>query len=288
VFNKRSKKPKFTVGETVRILPEEAISKLVDPRTKALDGCLFMEQMGDYCGNTYRILSVVDSFYNEHQHRTFEPKSPMYLLEGLICNGKVSEFPAKCDRRCFLLWHEQWLGRPDQGPSSQLGACKNPSSLSVGSTKCQLQLIDELGDKNTWLNEKLEFSVMKFIDYRRKIRSNLHARNHIATSVRISQDEIRPGDLVRVRTAEEIRGTLDRFRKTKGCGFADRMYEYCGKEFRVVEKVDNFFDESRQKFCKCKGVLLLEGSYCDGKTPYLRPCDRKCFYFWHVNWLERV
>jgi hypothetical protein len=279
--NKRSKKPEFTAGETVRIVPEEAILKSVDPRTKALDGCLFMEQMGDYCGNTYRILKVVRVFLDERQHRTFEPKSPMYLLEGLTCNGRVSEFPHRCDRRCFLLWHEQWLGRSDQGPSSRLDDRKKPSSSSAGSTRCQLQLYDELGHKNPWLNEKLQFSIARLGHYRRKIRARLHTRNHAAARVQIPRDEIRSGDLVRVRTAEEIKGTLDRRGQTGGCGFAGPMYRYCGKEFRVVEKVDHFFDQARERFCKCKDLFLLEGAYCDS-------CDRNCFYFWHINWLGKV
>ena len=87
---------------------------------------------------------------------------------------------------------------------------------------------------------------------------------------------------------EEIKGTLDRFRKTRGCTFQDRMYECCGKEFRVCEKVDYFFDEAKQKFCKCKNIFLLEGSYCNGKTAYLRPCERNCFYFWNINWIEKL
>jgi hypothetical protein len=68
-----------------------------------------MEQMWRYCGNTYKILKVVDSIFDEHHKRTLRPRSSIYILNGLICDGKVNEFPFKCDRSCFLLWHEDWL-----------------------------------------------------------------------------------------------------------------------------------------------------------------------------------
>jgi hypothetical protein len=66
------------------------------------------------------------------------------------------------------------------------------------------------------------------------------------------------------------------------------MYEYCGKEYKVIKKVDYFFDETKQKMCKCNGIFLLDGAYCTGKTAYLALCGRNCFYFWQASWLKKV
>ena len=174
LLTKQSKQPKFTAGDTVKIASRETIARLIDPITKALDGCLFMDQMGDYCGNKYQVLRVVDSLFNEHQHRTFKPKSPMYLLEYLTCNGKMSEFSDKCNHRCFILWHEQWLEEPNKDNAQPGGYQENVSNTALGSTKCQLQLIDEIGEKNNWFNEKLQFSIRKFRFYQRKFISVPH------------------------------------------------------------------------------------------------------------------
>lgn len=107
-FDKRRKSPKFSVGEMIRVKSRASILKSFQ-LTNKLDGCLFMEQMWDYCGNTYQVLKVVRSFFNEHQRRTFKPPSPIYILEDLICEGNGNHFPFKCDHSCFLLWHEDWL-----------------------------------------------------------------------------------------------------------------------------------------------------------------------------------
>ena len=111
--NKQRKSPKFSVGEIVSVKSRDSILKSFHLINK-LDGCLFMEQMWNYCGNTYRVLKVVTNFFNEHQRRTFQPRSPIYILENLICEGRVEHFPFKCDRSCFLLWHEDWLEKKIQ------------------------------------------------------------------------------------------------------------------------------------------------------------------------------
>jgi hypothetical protein len=109
-FDRQSRNPKFSVGEKVRVKSRDGVLKSLDSTNK-LDGCLFMEQMWDSCGRTYQILKVVSSFFNERQRRTFRPRAPVYILENLICEGKVKSFPFKCDHSCFLLWHEDWLDK---------------------------------------------------------------------------------------------------------------------------------------------------------------------------------
>jgi hypothetical protein len=100
---------------------------------------------------------------------------------------------------------------------------------------------------------------------------------------------LRPGDRVRVRSAEYIRSTLDGNGSYKGCGFARGMYEYCGRELRVAKVVSRFFDEARYRMLKAKNMVILEGVLCDGSSlPDTRGCDRSCFYFWRTEWLEKV
>lgn len=101
--------------------------------------------------------------------------------------------------------------------------------------------------------------------------------------------ELAPGDRVRVRSAEYIRGTLDEKGMLKGCGFGLGMYQYCGQERRVAKVVTRFFDEARGRMLKSRNMVLLEGVYCDGaSSPDTLGCDRMCFYFWRTEWLEKV
>lgn len=105
---KKAESNKFHIGELVEVKSIENIKSLLS-EAMTLDGCLFMEQMWDYCGHTYCIKQVINSIFNEHKHRTFKPKAPLYILENLICKGRTDRFQNKCDHSCFILWHEKWL-----------------------------------------------------------------------------------------------------------------------------------------------------------------------------------
>jgi hypothetical protein len=101
---------------------------------------------------------------------------------------------------------------------------------------------------------------------------------------------IKPGDIVRVRSRKEIRKLLAISKgKSKGCSFMREMYKCCGREFTVLKAVESFFDEAKQKMCKCRNAVILEGAVCSGRQRlYLMKCDRNCFYFWQTEWLEKV
>lgn len=95
------------------------------------------------------------------------------------------------------------------------------------------------------------------------------------------------GDLVRVRSREEIQATLDPFKELKGCAFLPDMYRYAGTQQRVLKSMQNFMDERDYKLKKVRGVILLENIVCNG-APAFGPCDRCCFLFWREEWLEKV
>ena len=103
------------------------------------------------------------------------------------------------------------------------------------------------------------------------------------------QTNILPGDWVKVRSEKEIRRTLDDQNKYNGCRFMREMYRHCGKTYKVLKVVDYFFDEAHQKMCKCRDIVILDGVVCSGRQRlYKVRCDRNCFFFWHLGWLEKV
>jgi hypothetical protein len=110
IFTRSRKRPKYEIGEIVRVKTRDEILKSMDSTNK-LDGCFFMDQMWNYCGSTQKVLKFVDSFFNERQKKSFLSRSPLYILENLHCEGKASIFPSRCDHGCLLLWHEKWLDK---------------------------------------------------------------------------------------------------------------------------------------------------------------------------------
>jgi hypothetical protein len=98
---------------------------------------------------------------------------------------------------------------------------------------------------------------------------------------------LKAGDLVRVRSKEEILVTLNHWGILKGCMFMPEMSPYCGTVQRVMKRMERFVDERDYHVKKCNGIILLEGLNCQGTSDYGR-CDRTCFYFWREEWLEKV
>jgi len=95
------------------------------------------------------------------------------------------------------------------------------------------------------------------------------------------------GELVRVRSKEEITRTLDSKRLNRGLGFEEEQARDCGKTARVGLRVDRCIDEKTGKMLKMKTpCIVLEGIVCRGV--YHGNCPREYAPFWREIWLERV
>jgi len=98
---------------------------------------------------------------------------------------------------------------------------------------------------------------------------------------------LKAGDLVRVRSKEQIQATLNHWRQLKGCTLMAEMLPYCGTQQRVLKPVERFVDERDLHVKKARGIVLLEGVMCQGTADFGR-CDRSCLVFWREEWLEKV
>jgi hypothetical protein len=97
---------------------------------------------------------------------------------------------------------------------------------------------------------------------------------------------LQPGDLVEVKSEDEIRSTLDSTGKHRGLGFMPEMWEYCGQRGRVFKRVEKVCLENAPRTVRAmKNTVILEGAVCKGSGI---GCDRACFYFWREIWLRRV
>ena len=103
------------------------------------------------------------------------------------------------------------------------------------------------------------------------------------TATNSAQNELRPGDLVEVRSWAEISTTLDANGTLEKLPFMPEMLGYCGRQFRV----------SRQAFKTCVddqemrqlgGTVLLEEVRCNGNSH--AGCGKACLIFWKEAWLK--
>ena len=97
---------------------------------------------------------------------------------------------------------------------------------------------------------------------------------------------LRPGELVEVKSINEILATLGPDRKCKGLLWMTGMRKYCGKRYRVFKRIENILLETNGDSRKMANTVILEGVMCDGAE--FGDCDRSCFHFWREAWLKRV
>jgi hypothetical protein len=100
-------------------------------------------------------------------------------------------------------------------------------------------------------------------------------------------EELLPGDLVEVRSEEEIKNTLGKRNRLRGLGFMHEMEGLYGQQFRVLKKVERLMIETTGEMRTIKyPTYILEGAYCHGE--YHKNCDRSCFFLWRGEWLRKV
>jgi len=103
----------------------------------------------------------------------------------------------------------------------------------------------------------------------------------------IEELNLQPGELVEVRSIEEIVSTLNRENRNRGLLFDGEMTPYCGGIYRVLRRVNRIINENTGKMMEMKApCIVLEGGVC--KSDYHRLCPRAIYSYWRENWLKRV
>lgn len=101
---------------------------------------------------------------------------------------------------------------------------------------------------------------------------------------------LQPGELVRVRSYEDILKTLDGANKNRGMRFDGEMTPYCGGIYRVRSRVEQFLDEKTGVMRKMRTpAVILEGVWCNSRFSEFRLfCPRAIYAWWREAWLERA
>jgi len=98
---------------------------------------------------------------------------------------------------------------------------------------------------------------------------------------------LQPGELVQVRTKEEIMATLDKYQRNRGLWFDSEMLPYCGGIYRVLRRVNRIVEEKTGKMISMKhACIVLEGVVC--RADFHRLCPRAIYPYWRENWLRRA
>jgi hypothetical protein len=132
----------------------------------------------------------------------------------------------------------------------------------------------------------------QFLPQRMLIRGGAHypfliPRSEDTAPVSAAHLDLQPGDLVRIKSKEEILATLDSANKHRGLSFDVEMLKYCGRTARVRGRVERLIDEKTGEMITIRrDCVILDGVVCTGD--YHGCCTRSVFPYWREIWLEKI
>src|SRR6185312_4715975 len=98
---------------------------------------------------------------------------------------------------------------------------------------------------------------------------------------------LRVGDLVEVRSANEIMATLDERGELENLPFMPEMLKFCGQRLTVDKVAHKLCDTiNGSGLHKMENAVHLTDSRCDGTAH--GGCQTACLLYWKEAWLKRV
>lgn len=102
--------------------------------------------------------------------------------------------------------------------------------------------------------------------------------------------DVQPGELVKIKSYDEILATIDETGHNRGMSFDPEMVSYCGGAYRVLDRVSKIINEKTGKMQHLKNdCVMLKDVVCLAcYSKYRRFCPRSIYPYWREIWLERV
>jgi hypothetical protein len=98
---------------------------------------------------------------------------------------------------------------------------------------------------------------------------------------------LQPGDMVEVKSKNEILDTLDERDYLRGLRFDREMLHYCGRRGRVLRRVERLINEKTGKMLTIKSdCIIIDSFICTGDLH--RMCPRSVYPYWREAWLRRA
>ncbi|HZR63546.1 MAG TPA: hypothetical protein VFA85_00265 [Terriglobales bacterium] len=101
---------------------------------------------------------------------------------------------------------------------------------------------------------------------------------------------LQPGELVRVKSHEEILKTLTTANRNRGMSWDAELVPYCGKTYRVLKRVAKIVNEKTGEIQEMKSpCIILDSVVCQSRYSHCRMfCPRSIYSYWREIWLQRV
>jgi hypothetical protein len=313
----------YRVGDWVEVLSPEQILQTLDDKG-ALDNMPFMPEMLQFAGKRLKVSA------SAHKTCAVDEKYHIRKLENTVhlrvrCDGSAH---GGCQAGCLLYWKTAWL-KPADGPVPQQASMisrPNVVDTSVidratrvfGSDpsdrealySCQAtrlvesssrmrktdvsQYWKDLTSGNVSLWTMIRFMPLALYNFLvSKIGHGRTIPSVKGLAGRKTPSEVldlQPGELVEVKSADEIMKTLDANHNNRGMYFDIEMLPFCGKRYRVKQRINQLIDERTGDMIAMKTpAIILENAVCNGcYHPGRIFCPRASYPYWREIWLKRA
>lgn len=308
----------MTIANSRRLLP----GAIVEVRSWAeiaatldengmFEGLPFMAEMLAFCGRRFTVSKRVERTCDETSGDMRRIQDTVFL-EALRCGGAAH---GGCQKACMLFWKEAWLKRVEghhdvlvelNPPPASEPCYPYASHLADGEYVCQsTELVRATSHLPFW-DLRLYFrdlrakthslpKLLRILSYAvyLRLRRYFTGQSHLVLEGRRTTTpkdalDLQPGELVRVKSKEEITKTLDRRGRNRGLAFTVEMIPFCGGTFRVLGPIEKMVHEPSRRLVHLANTVILQNVVCDGCHILRGGCARANYLYWREIWLERV
>jgi hypothetical protein len=310
-------------GDFVEVRTPAEILATLDERG-ALEELPFMPEMAAFCGRRFLVDRRAERICDTVHYSGSRTPPGTVLLADLRCDGSGH---GGCQAECRLFWKEAWLRKVAPGsPAPAPVAAPDLEPLIERTTRQAKRTVEMEGHpRERWRCQATELPAasrhLKLWDPRSYVREyttgnvtlgrffRVTARAAVTepmrklglvpdvhlpgTSTGPTSDpplDLQPGDLVQVKRREEIAATLTPEGRNRGLWFDREMMPFCGRTFRVRQRIRRFIDDHDGRMIELKSdCVTLEGVVCSGeRSPRRWFCPRAIYAYWRECWLRRV
>lgn len=274
----------MNVGNIVKVKLLEEIKSTLDDNN-SLDKMPFMPEMVKFCGKKFRIKKLANFVYKNK--KGIRAINNAILLDNIYCDGSSHN---GCVKSCSIFWRKEWLTHcadenyehfnHNVSYNTNLVEFKTIINDSYYCQSSQLQYFSKALNifvkskylfKEFFAGNKPVILIIINVFYHLELK-NLHIINYslcwIIKGNKVTTPSeslnLEKGDLVEIRSKEEIIRTLDKTGKNRGMLFSQEMHSFCGQKFRVRSKLNRMITEDTGKMVEIKNTVLLEGLTCNG------------------------
>ena len=287
-----------------------------------VDGIPFMPEMIRHVDKHYRVSKRIEKICWYTPESSSRRLPDTLLLEDLRCDGSAH---GGCQAECRIYWKEAWVERVDEGAPEQrsddealdelrafvTARTRTVKSFDTGPEevfRCQIteslaastplhprewgQYIAEVRNGNVGIVRFLRVFLRMNVWRIAHRLGRYPDRPRCAGPDRVNGERLGlvAGELVEVRSLDEIGATLDENLKHRGLRYSEELTPACGKRFRVKNRVDRLIDENTGRMIELKNdCIVLEGFVCSGdRSASSIFCPREAYPLFREAWLARV